>query len=209
MGLKFKKSEFFKAFWRQMDGVAAIEFAIVLPLLLFLFIGMVELTTAISYDRRVSKAGAAIGDLVARSDDITGDTADLRTAIEHQMAPFDDADIAVRVGMVLIRSNEPQTVWSWDSATNGEPWPQGSVPDGVTFSDSMLVNGQYYLVSTSQLEYNFILGGLLSNLYDLLASSGDDEDRKFTSISLNDSFILLPRRVSCVEFDDNCASWPP
>ncbi|KZK93876.1 hypothetical protein PsAD46_01124 [Pseudovibrio sp. Ad46] len=185
-------------------GVAAIEFAIVLPLLLFLFIGMVELTTALSFDRRVSKTGASIGDLVARADNVSNDMDDIERAIELQMTPFEDADINVRIGMVQIRQDRPQVVWSWGNNTD-EPWARGSKPTGVFFSDAMLINGQFYVVSSARLEYDFLLGSVLSDLGRLL--SGDSE--KLASISLSDSFILLPRRVSCVEYDDHCANWPP
>ncbi len=197
-----------KLFCLNKSGAASIEFAILFPILAFLFVGMVELTTAVSYDRRVSKAGAAAADLVSRSKDVTNGLDDIDRAIEHQMAPFEDVDIDVRVGMILIRNNQPQVVWSWENRGRAEPWPQGSQPDGISFSKDMLINGQYYVISTSQFEYRFLLGAVLNNLSRLVSEPGRGESDKFVSISLRDSFIYLPRIVSCVEFEDNCANWP-
>jgi len=199
---KFVRRSFF--FNRDEAGVAAIEFAIMLPILLFLFIGMIELVTALSYDRRVSKTGSSIADLVARSDDVTGDMNDIETAIAHQMTPFENSDVDVRLGMVLIHGGNPLVVWSWGNRTP-VPWPQGSQPTGVSFSPSMLIDGQYYLVSSTRLDYPFILGNVLSSFDTLITKDAS----KFTSISLSDSFVLQPRRVSCVEFQGNCASYSP
>jgi Flp pilus assembly protein TadG len=48
-------------------AVAAVEFALIVPLLLFLYIGSNELSEAISADRRVTLVSSTIGDLVARA----------------------------------------------------------------------------------------------------------------------------------------------
>ncbi|WP_159436547.1 TadE/TadG family type IV pilus assembly protein [Pseudovibrio sp. Tun.PSC04-5.I4] len=187
--------------------MAAIEFAIVLPLLLFLFVGMIELTTALSYDRRVSKTGSSIADLVARSADVTETMDDIERAIDHQMTPYEDADVDVKIGMVLVIKKSPTIVWSWRNGQRNA-WSQGSVPDGIKFSDTMLTNGQYYLISATSVEYNFILGELFSGLSKMLKKGNGEGEGALTSISLNDSFVLQPRQVSCVEYKGNCASYP-
>ncbi|KZL21981.1 TadE-like protein [Pseudovibrio axinellae] len=189
-------------FLRNAAGAAAIEFAFVLPVLLFLFIGMVEMTSALSHDRRVSKTAFSIADLVARSDNVTGEMADIEAAIAHLMTPYEDAQVEVSVGMVVIRSNVPEVVWSWGNETD-EPWAQGTEPEGVAFANTMRINDQYYVVSTVNFDYTFMLGQLMSNFSELLTDNAGD----FTSISLSDSFILLPRRVSCVEFGNTCATY--
>ena len=50
------------------DGVAAIEFAMIAPILAVMFIGAVELSQAITVDRRVTQVAASTADLVARSE---------------------------------------------------------------------------------------------------------------------------------------------
>jgi hypothetical protein len=49
-------------------GTAAVEFALVLPIMLVLYIGFVEVSALISVDRKLQSAVGALGDLVARSD---------------------------------------------------------------------------------------------------------------------------------------------
>jgi Flp pilus assembly protein TadG len=56
---------------RQEGGIAAVEFALILPILIVLWFGGVEVTQALSVDRRLNNLASAIGDLVARSKVIT------------------------------------------------------------------------------------------------------------------------------------------
>jgi Flp pilus assembly protein TadG len=49
-------------------GTAAVEFALVLPIMLMLYIGFVEVSGVITVDRKLQSTAGALGDLVARSD---------------------------------------------------------------------------------------------------------------------------------------------
>jgi Flp pilus assembly protein TadG len=53
--------------FRAETGMAAVEFALILPILLTIWIGGVEVTQGLSVDRRLNNLAAAIGDLVSRS----------------------------------------------------------------------------------------------------------------------------------------------
>ncbi|OYX04897.1 MAG: hypothetical protein B7Z15_17290 [Rhizobiales bacterium 32-66-8] len=48
-------------------GVAAVEFALILPIMLLVYIGTVEASVLISMDRKIQSVSGAVGDLVARS----------------------------------------------------------------------------------------------------------------------------------------------
>lgn len=50
------------------EAVAAVEFALILPIMLLVYIGSVEASAVISMDRRVQSVAGTLGDLVARSD---------------------------------------------------------------------------------------------------------------------------------------------
>ena len=56
--------------------MAAVEFSLILPIMVVLWIGGVEVTSALSVDRRLNNLASSIGDLVARSKDITHDEVD-------------------------------------------------------------------------------------------------------------------------------------
>jgi Flp pilus assembly protein TadG len=56
---------------RNDSGIAAVEFSLILPILVLLWIGGVEVTEALSVDRRINNLASSIGDLVARSKQIS------------------------------------------------------------------------------------------------------------------------------------------
>jgi Flp pilus assembly protein TadG len=56
---------------RDERGIAAVEFSLILPVLVVLWIGGVELTEAFSVDRRLNNLGSSVGDLVARTKTLT------------------------------------------------------------------------------------------------------------------------------------------
>jgi Flp pilus assembly protein TadG len=53
------------------SGMAAVEFSLILPILVLLWIGGVEVTEALSVDRRLNNLSSSIGDLVARTKVVT------------------------------------------------------------------------------------------------------------------------------------------
>jgi len=52
---------------RAESGMAAVEFSLILPVLVLLWIGGVEVTQALSADRHLNNLASSIGDLVSRS----------------------------------------------------------------------------------------------------------------------------------------------
>jgi Flp pilus assembly protein TadG len=53
---------------RNDSGVAALEVAFILPFLLFLYFGLVDLTAMISLNRKVTYAASVVADLVTQND---------------------------------------------------------------------------------------------------------------------------------------------
>jgi Flp pilus assembly protein TadG len=59
-----------KRFWRSRRGVAAVEFALLVPVLLVTYLGATDLTQGLAIDRKLGQLSATVGDLVARESDI-------------------------------------------------------------------------------------------------------------------------------------------
>jgi Flp pilus assembly pilin Flp len=55
-----------REFRDRTDGIAAVEFALIVPIMSVMMIGSIEMSEAVTVDRRVSMTAAATGDLVAR-----------------------------------------------------------------------------------------------------------------------------------------------
>src|SRR5690606_18194717 len=136
---------FMRAAWRNLlarlrrlpgaeDGVAAVEFALVLPLMLMLYIGSVEGAALLSMDRRVQAVTGTLGDLVARTDTTTQqDTLDdYFRAAGAIMTPYPATDLHQVLSLVQVTAKgEASIVWSkrYDHLESGYTMAQGH-PDG-------------------------------------------------------------------------------
>jgi Flp pilus assembly protein TadG len=56
-----------KAFFANVMGVAAIEAALILPVMLMIYFGLLDLTTVLSANRRVTQMASTLADLVTQS----------------------------------------------------------------------------------------------------------------------------------------------
>jgi Flp pilus assembly protein TadG len=90
-------------FWRRWQrdtrGIAAVEFAIIVPILVFMFIGAVELSQAITVDRRVSQIANSTADLVARAEKQISQTeiTDIMKVGGYIMAPYAQTPVQIVV----------------------------------------------------------------------------------------------------------------
>lgn len=91
---------------RNNRGVAAIEFALMLPLLITLMIGCLEVTFKIWATQKAEKLSVTLADVIAQSQEVT--TADLNSlvsAVDKIMEPFPfGADGAVIISSVYLPS---------------------------------------------------------------------------------------------------------
>ena len=66
-----------RGFAADQNGVSAVEFAILLPLMLTLYLGGVEISQAVSADRKTTLVAHTVGDLTAQAANVQrGETVD-------------------------------------------------------------------------------------------------------------------------------------
>lgn len=73
------------------EGIAAVEFALIVPIMMLLFMGAVELSQAVTVDRRVSQVASTTSDLVARKESNisqANDIDDIMKVGSYLLAPF-------------------------------------------------------------------------------------------------------------------------
>ena len=63
----------FRRFHRDARGVAAVEFGLIAPILVLMLLGAVEITRAVSIDRRLTAVTNMVADLVAREEELAAD----------------------------------------------------------------------------------------------------------------------------------------
>lgn len=116
-----------RRFLTERGGVSAVEFALILPLMLLIYAGCSEVTTALMIDRKVSRAASTISDLVAQQTSISttlmNGIFDATTAI---IEPYDASVAKVLVVVIDIKSSGQTVAWSkarYDTAATANVAP--------------------------------------------------------------------------------------
>jgi Flp pilus assembly protein TadG len=153
-------------FPRAKSGVAALEFALILPLMLSIYLGSVEVTDGLSVKRKLSHAASAISDLVAQDTAIanTAEMQDIFDAGTAILSPFSATSMKMTVTAITMDATKKATV-SWAQTLNGATCPaKGSA---VTVpADLQSANGFLILVR-AEYPYKPTIGYVLSGTIDI------------------------------------------
>jgi Flp pilus assembly protein TadG len=100
-------------------GVSAVEFALLLPLMLTLYLGGVEVSQAVSADRKTALVAHTVGDLVAQSSSVSNaDMTNILAATTAVAYPFPASNLKVTVTSVTIDGTGKATV-AWSDTQGG------------------------------------------------------------------------------------------
>jgi Flp pilus assembly protein TadG len=168
------------------EGVAAIEFAMVAPLMLLLFVGSVEFSQALTVDRRVTQIASSTADLVAREKSITtADMEGIMDIIDHLMSPYDNSRLRVtllNVYSAMNNAGDVKVCWSYNHNGGANTYSDQqaySLPSGI------LGTGASTIVAEVVYEYQ----PLIFNMF--IESAFRMEER----------FFLKPRLSNSVEYN--------
>lgn len=99
---------------RDQRGVAAVEFALALPVMVTLFFGMVEITRYVLIHQKTEKTAYSLSDLVAQSTSLTNaQLTSMFAATSEVMNPFATGGNSVVIITSIQRNgnNPPQIAW--------------------------------------------------------------------------------------------------
>ena len=144
---------------RHDSGVAAIEFAVVMPLLLVLSFGALELTMKILAAQKVEKLAATTADVVAQAEVATVTGMDqLLSATTDIMEPFDfGADGVVIVSSVYRDAGSANAVNNWRHSGGGtlvETSQLGAVGGTADLPDGFVLNEKENVI-VAEVYYNY------------------------------------------------------
>jgi Flp pilus assembly protein TadG len=148
----------FHRFGAERKGVAALEFAILLPMMVFLLFGTVDLLDMLDTNRRVENAAASIADVVARDTEVSNDeVTGLWAALGVLMFPDDATGIDARVTSITVESAATaRVVWS-----EGHGMAALVANSTVSLPAGMMRAGTSIIMTETELEYGAPLRVLL------------------------------------------------
>jgi len=129
---------------RDESGNILLEAALVFPILIGLFLGVSELSEALTVSRRLDSAAYMAADLVARQQSVTANDLDsVKAMIDETIKPFPLTSLGLVVTSVVADKDNATTVaWSQALGTGTSAHTTGAaitVPSGLTFSNNALV----------------------------------------------------------------------
>jgi Flp pilus assembly protein TadG len=147
-------------------GVAAIEFALVLPFMLYLYFGGFELIQGVMLHRQASLTATTVGNIVTQYTSISASTQlpDIMNVSTQIFSPYPSSNASVVVSLVTIDSTGKATV-TWSQALNATPRSIGStvtVPGTLDIANTSLIFSEVTYAYTPT--YDFIGMGT-KNLY--------------------------------------------
>lgn len=136
-------SRFLPRVLRDRKGTGAIEFALIAPLMLILYMGSFELSLGFTMARKVARASSTIADLMAQRSSVDTTTLDsMNTVVRRMLEPLGGSSYTMKITGITVASNGTATV-AWSRNEKGaRAYAQGSsvtLPTGLANSTSFLV----------------------------------------------------------------------
>lgn len=165
---------------RDTRGIAAIEMAFIMPFLLFLYFGLVDLTGMISLNRKVNYAASVVADLVTQNENTVHSSAidDYFNAAALVMKPTPMTNVGVEVYQYRLVSGAITNQWSRKSTT-GSPC---NAPD-TTGMASLMTDGNDLIVAVVCTTYTPYVATFLGEA--VLGA---------TTFTMNEQIALRPRQ---------------
>ncbi|MBY0564186.1 MAG: pilus assembly protein [Hyphomonadaceae bacterium] len=154
----------FRRFARARGGLAALEFAILLPMMVFLLFGAVELIDVLGANRRVENTASSLADVVSRDTEVTDDEVDgLWAALGLLMTPDNPATLNIRITSVSVENATTARV-VWSEGRNMAPRPANST---VTLPNGIMRPGTSIIMAEAEYLYTWPLGLVMSGTMTL------------------------------------------
>lgn len=131
-------------FRRGERGLSLIEFALIFPLMVMMFLGAVEFGEAFTLDRKLSNAASTTSDLVAQLDSLTtADLNDIALVADEILRPYSSEPFGLVLTSVVADQNNNTTVdWSYARGPGATARATGTavtLPAGLTEPNSSII----------------------------------------------------------------------
>ncbi len=139
---------------RDQRGVSAVEFALLAPMMIGLYLGVVEISQGVSADRKVSLVSAALANLTAQSTTLsTTDMTNILDASGAIISPYSASLLKMTVTCLKIDASKNVTV-KWSVTRNGiANSGTMSIPTALAVANTQLILAQASYAYTPTVGY--------------------------------------------------------
>jgi len=177
-----------RRFARDRDGVSATEFALILPVMLTLYIGSVELGDGIAINFKTTLAARTVADVASQcgvctvtntGNNGTIDATNMQSILNSStkvLAPYSTSNVVITLSELKVSPNQTQGVVQWSCSLNGTPHTYNTTVAIPNNTLNQLATPVYVLYSEANYPYTPSLGYVISG-----------------TITLNQNALFFPR----------------
>jgi Flp pilus assembly protein TadG len=165
-------------FSRDPSGMSAVEFAMLLPLMITLYLGSVEISQGISINRKVTLTARSLADLTSQPTNITNqDMTNILNAAAAVVAPYSATPMKATVTQINIDGAGKATV-VWSDTLNGAARTPGQV---MSLPSALAVPNTSLIFSEVQYDYKPTIGYVITG-----------------TLTLKDQMYMRPRQSNAI-----------
>jgi Flp pilus assembly protein TadG len=187
---------------RDRSGIAAAEFALIVPIMLVMFFGTVEFSSGIAVGRKVTLVARTLSDLTSQAGPPIDDNylQNIFTASIAIMPPYPATPTKAQISEIYVDSNNIAKIQWSKAATIGSGATTATLAasthaagDIVTVPPDLLIAQTYLIFSETSYLYTPTVGYVMG----------------MSGVTLRDSTYTRPRQVTCVIYNNVPAATCP
>jgi Flp pilus assembly protein TadG len=176
-------------FLRDKRGIAALEFALVVPLMLAMYLGTIEISSAVSINRKISRVASTIADLVTQQDQVDKNKLDNILEIgEAVLFPYDTRKPDIWITAIDVDSSYPEGgKVAWSRRYNKGTFQTGATVNDDTFVPTDLrIDGTFLVRVDAKIDYVPIVGWVIGDTIGTV-------DNGVGVLGMSERYFLRPR----------------
>jgi Flp pilus assembly protein TadG len=178
----------FRRLGREKGGLAAVEFAFVLPVMLSFFLGLVELGQALSARADVQNMASIGSDLIAQESQVTdSDLQNVYGALSAMLFPYPTSGVQITISSIVDSGTAGTGKVAWSCTSGGTQLATNST--WTLPNSSLITAGGGGSVILTQISYNYAMP--VSQLF-------------VGNVTWSNVFYSKPREVAQITLPSGC-----